>query len=163
MTVAAKVERPPRPSPASPAQPSPAAFSHFLANPEQQQQSVTEVIDLKFVGGLWERQIHCSTVQQQRAVQQPETSLMFIMFCSASFPEQLKAVHHILHRRHYGYFLLDVKQYPSHRTSSIQLNTFAHFLQRMCHFLGLLCCAVKVERCHSGPVSARPPYPVVHS
>merc|ERR1711952_303443 len=45
-----------------------------------------------------------------------------------------------LHHRHSGYFLLDVKQYPSHRTSSIQLNTFAHFLQRMCHFRGLLCC-----------------------
>ena len=49
------------------------AALHFLANPEQQ--SVTEVIDLKFVGGLWERQIHCgllaacSTVQQLRAMQ----------------------------------------------------------------------------------------------
>ena len=43
---------------------------------------------------------------------------MFIMFCSASSPEQLKAARHIIHCR---YFLLDVKQYPSHRTSSIQL------------------------------------------
>ena len=145
------------------------AALHFLANPEQQ--SVTEVIDLKFVGGRCGRDRYTAGYWQP-AVQSsswelcsyPETSLMFIMFCSASSPEQLKAARHIIHRRHCGYFLLDVKQYPSHRTSSIPSWTHLHIFCTECVIFAV--CSVSLWRSGGGPVAqcgARPPYPVVHS
>ena len=143
--MAAKVGRPPRPSPGQQY----SQLSHFLANPEQQ--SVTEVIDLKFVGGLCGRDRYTAGYWQP-AVQSgswelcsyPETSLMFIMFCSASSPEQLKAARHIIHCRHCGYFLLDVKQYPSHRTSSIPSWTHLHIFCTECVIFAVCCCEGRV-------------------
>ena len=108
---------------------------------------------------LWERQIHCgllaacSTVRQLRAMQ---------------LSRNIIDVYYVL----LSFFARAAQGCPSYhppptlwifsawcKTISItshifypQLNTFAHFLHRMCHFRGVQCVAVKVGWWPSGPV-----------
>ena len=151
--MAAKVGRPPRPSPGQQY----SQLSHFLANPEQQ--SVTEVIDLKFVGGLWERQIHCgllaacSTVQQLRAMQLSRNIIDVYYVLLSFFPRAAQGCPSYHPPPTLWTFSAWCKTISI--TSHIfypQLNTFAHFLHRMCHFRGVQCVAVKVGWWPSGPV-----------